>query len=459
MAKRQTNLAKIVHPSSKITHQKRTNLSQDRLNDVSDEILISILSLLKLEERLRTSILSRRWRYLWTFVTCNLVFNKSRLQPVREKYKCHEISIADFRTALSSERSKFIVWVNDVLELHQGDTIDEFRVFFDMDGTFSVVLDNWIRFSIRKKVKRLSLNLLTFERHKYSLTSQPLQSYSLESLTDLSLTSVEVTGEVLEYILSNCPFIEILHVEISRSLMNLKTSCPLPKLKHLKIIYCQYLKHVQIHAINLVSFEYLGGETTRILLGDVPNFVSLSVMGGHVGYLFKNGCPISHYFSQLETLELVIFFRRFFRFPKLPKLRNLRLLKLDIHRLFMDGIPCCTSFLTATPMLQRFVLKFVGLDDPQMDGELNVRRDTCPHQFLKVVELIGFVGCFADMQLALYLINKVTSLEKIIIDTQKLSLVKILHDSSDIKKKLAAATACAKKLETSLAPGVELLIL
>ncbi|KAK4597929.1 hypothetical protein RGQ29_015446 [Quercus rubra] len=237
--------------------------------------------------------------------------------------------------------------------------------------------------------------------------------------------------------------------------MNLKTSCPLPKLKHLKIIYCQYLKHIQIHAINLVSFEYFGRETTRILLGDVPNFVSLSVMGGYVGYLFKKGCPISHYFSQLETLQLMIL--RFFRFPKLPKLRNLRLLKLDIHRLFMDGILCCTSFLTASPMLQRVVLKFVGLDDPQMDGEINVRRDTCPHQCLKVVELIGF--CFADMQLALYLINKATSLEKIIIDTQRLSLGDILHDSSDIKKKLAAATACSKKLETSLAPRVELLIL
>ena len=120
------------------------------------------------------------------------------------------------------------------------------------------------------------------------------------------MTSVEVTGEVLEYILSNCPFIEILHVEASRSLMNLKTSCPLPKLKHLKIIYCQYLKHIQIHAINLVSFEYFGRETTRILLGDVPNFVSLSVMDSYVGYSFKNRCPISHYFSQLETLQLMI---------------------------------------------------------------------------------------------------------------------------------------------------------
>ena len=203
MAKRQTNLAKIVHPSSKITHPKvinfvtqtqnfidffffffgayliksyknmlyslliftasniqRTKLSQDRLSDLPDEILVSILSLLKLEERQRTSILSRRWRYLWTFVTCNLVFDKSRLQPVWEKFKCHEISIADFRTALSTERSKFIVWVNDVLELQQGDTIDEFRVFFDMDGTFSAVLDNWIRFLGQNLLFRLFLEIL-----------------------------------------------------------------------------------------------------------------------------------------------------------------------------------------------------------------------------------------------------------------------------------------------------------
>ncbi|KAK7836241.1 hypothetical protein CFP56_022849 [Quercus suber] len=321
MAKRQTNLAKIVHPSSKIqtksyknmlyslliftaSNIQRTNLSQDRLSDLPDEILVSILSLLKLEERQRTSILSRR------------------LQPVWEKFKCHEISIADFRTALSSERSEFI-------------------------------------------------------------------SYSLESLTDLSLTNVEVTGEVLEYVLSNCPFIEILHVEASRLLA-------LCQAKAFKDKYTQYLEHIQIHAINLVSFEYFGCETTRILLGDVPNFVSLSVMGGYFGYLFKNGCPISHYFSQLETLELLILvsqknfmivnyiyiiiflilimfvykcaifswfnFSEIFEVPKLPKLRNLRLLKLDIHRLswmaFFVALPflrhslCCKELCSSiTPLL------------------------------------------------------------------------------------------------------------
>ena len=41
--------------------------------------------------------------------------------------------------------------MNHVLELHQGDTIDEFRVLFDMDGTFTSEIDSWLLFSLKKK--------------------------------------------------------------------------------------------------------------------------------------------------------------------------------------------------------------------------------------------------------------------------------------------------------------------
>ena len=42
-------------------------------------------------------------------------------------------------------------WVNHVLELHQGDTIDELRVLFEMDGTFTSEIDNWLLFSLEKR--------------------------------------------------------------------------------------------------------------------------------------------------------------------------------------------------------------------------------------------------------------------------------------------------------------------
>jgi len=41
--------------------------------------------------------------------------------------------------------------VNHVLELHQGDTIDELRVLFDMDGTFTSEIDNLATLFTKKK--------------------------------------------------------------------------------------------------------------------------------------------------------------------------------------------------------------------------------------------------------------------------------------------------------------------
>ena len=104
-------LAKIVHPSSKITRKfhslnlpkikflslydviffaniycwQTNNFPQDGLTATPDEILEFILSLLTLKEMQRTSVLSRRWRDLWTFVTHNLVFDHPNLLSLRKK--------------------------------------------------------------------------------------------------------------------------------------------------------------------------------------------------------------------------------------------------------------------------------------------------------------------------------------------------------------------------------------
>ena len=451
MRKRQTKLANIVHTNYTITHQKVTifilksypkldfiftfivylfwsfffsfwivvivfanvhlsiifeTIRQDRLSELSDEILVSILSTLPFMEMQRTSVLSKRWRYLWTFTTCHLDFDDSRLLTLvwktfyqqkfsgsdLDQYVMMLVNLENTEFEENSLRTRFVSWVNRVLELHQGNTIDEFRVVFDMDGRkFKSEIDNWICFSLRKKVKKLSLDFMMDGVNAYTLTSQIFHSYSLDSLTALSLTYVKVTGEVLEYVLSNCPFIEILHVENSESLVNLKTSSPLPKLKNLEILNCRSLKQIQIPAINLVSFKYCGVKMIRIILGDVPYFVDLSVTGDCVRYLLEDDCPISRYLSQLETLELGLFTKvshkfhcylqrafsffiyqclfmnvllflgsivqEFIQFPKFPELRNLRQLKLDLCPPFMDSFRCCTSLLKAFPVLHRFVLK------------------------------------------------------------------------------------------------------
>nr|POE66859.1 hypothetical protein CFP56_52701 [Quercus suber] len=113
----------------------------------------------------------------------------------------------------------------------------------------------------RKKVKRFALEckgLRNCDYQQYTLTDQFLCNYGLDSLTVLCLTYVQVTEKALLYVLSNCPFLEVLSVECLDSLQNLKPSGPLVGLRNVAIS-TSYYAHV-----------------ARILLGNVPNLVEAS---------------------------------------------------------------------------------------------------------------------------------------------------------------------------------------
>ncbi|XP_074302476.1 F-box/FBD/LRR-repeat protein At5g22660-like [Silene latifolia] len=64
------------------TKRTRTNIREDRLSSLPDDILIEILSCLPIRLAMATECLSRRWRGLWTNITCihidNHKFNSSR---------------------------------------------------------------------------------------------------------------------------------------------------------------------------------------------------------------------------------------------------------------------------------------------------------------------------------------------------------------------------------------------
>ena len=47
---------------------------------------------------------------------------------------------------------------------------------------------------------------------------------------------------------------------------------------------------------------------------------------------------------------------------------------------------------------------------------MEVKKSKRQHECLEVVELVGFVGCGIDLQIAAYILSHNVSLEKIIID-------------------------------------------
>ncbi|XP_065619178.1 putative F-box protein At3g58860, partial [Quercus suber] len=241
-----------------------------------DEILVSIVSLMPLKEASQTSILSHRWRYLRTFTNGSLDFDCSALLNL-----------------LGIEKACSVV----------------------SDKNFTLDIENWLSFLLRKKVKRFALEckgLRNCDYQQYTLTDQFLCNYGLDSLTVLCLTYVQVTEKALLYVLSNCPFLEVLSVECLDSLQNLKPSGPLVGLRNVAIS-TSYYAHV-----------------ARILLGNVPNLVEASYAGLYAFFLLRERDQMPSYLSLLETLSLVLTWQRISQFSRFPILRNLRHLNLTL---------------------------------------------------------------------------------------------------------------------------------
>jgi rRNA processing protein Krr1/Pno1 len=104
-------------------------------------------------------------------------------------------------------------------------------------------------------------------------------------------------------------------------------------------------------------------------------------------------------------------------------------------------------------MLTFSLLQFENLKN-LTEEERKAKKVKCPHKCLKVVELIGFVGCGVDLEIASYLLRHSVSLEKMIIDTCHSDRCKI----EDPSKLLEARIRARQHLETRLPTGTQLVV-
>ncbi|KAI3711226.1 hypothetical protein L2E82_41160 [Cichorium intybus] len=224
-----------------MTKSEQANTSEsedgvDLISNLPDHVLQSILSRLQgTEEVTRTSILSRRWRYLWTSVPSIDIDHTRRRKPFGL------LEINGFK--------EFVYWVllNKPLDL------DSFRLSC-ANCYHMPTIRRWIHAAVMRKVKLLDLMFCprdesedielphclvtcgSLEVLKLRLLECPLslpKSTGFPVLRVLELTDVELFKDnLVKYFLESCPFLEDL------SLINCKAdeliiSCP--KLKSLRI--------------------------------------------------------------------------------------------------------------------------------------------------------------------------------------------------------------------------------
>lgn len=149
--------------------------SCDRLSELPDSLISHILGLLPMRYVVRTSILSKRWKNLWTTVPC--------------------LSFDNHRDEAADRVRNF---VNRALMFWRGTKIRKFKI----DFWSSVVpllfsdIDLWVRFAMENEAQELCVHLGGY--YKDELLWVPHYLYSSSSLQVLSLKcfNIQVNGNV-----------------------------------------------------------------------------------------------------------------------------------------------------------------------------------------------------------------------------------------------------------------------
>ncbi|XP_048491886.1 putative FBD-associated F-box protein At5g38570 isoform X1 [Beta vulgaris subsp. vulgaris] len=400
----------------------------DQLSQLPDDLLTLIISFCTTKEAAQTSILSRRWNYLWRCFPL-LIF--------KDEYPTIP-SIGRNQLLLPQERLDFARMVNSVVESHLGVAVDELRIIFDLDVSYESDIDKWLVFALSKHVKRLELDftpqvgrrIVWGDCYTWPLESRLSSSLGLHqnnlacsSLTSLCLKYVTVTNKDIESILLSCHSLENLCIgsaSMYLQIINLpQTSL---QLKRLEVLCCYNLLCIDIKAPKLVSFT-LHGRPIALHLRDSSSLSKLSIGNGNyegeiVDYAYKS---LSQYFLKLEHLSWHLCLTGANRpkwnrgILKPPIMSNLKHLELHVIARGDESLLKWTYLIEESPVLEKLTLKFSKYHWCSRVQRRNiVKRKGRPLKNLKTLEHFGYLGLPIDIEFATYVVENSIKLEDVV---------------------------------------------
>jgi hypothetical protein len=236
----------------------------DRISDFPSNVIDGILEHLNIRDIVRTSILSKKWRYIWT--------SFPRLEFDRDFFDLYDgDSDAEDFVDHKPQISRFIT---EVLLLHNG-PIYKFTLF--MHRHFNIKIEflvKWILFLSRKGVKHIQLLNNTY--HTYRM---PFHLFSCQELTHVQICkfTMSVPNDF-------CGFKSLLHLHLEQikfelgGLESLISGCPL--LEELCILNCSGYECVDLSAastLKVFRIEY-NHVIKSICLEKARNLIDLTLI-------------------------------------------------------------------------------------------------------------------------------------------------------------------------------------
>ncbi|XP_058193518.1 F-box/FBD/LRR-repeat protein At1g13570-like isoform X1 [Rhododendron vialii] len=219
--------------------------TSDIISNLPSYIVENILKYLPLRDAVRTSVLSRRWRYKWVTLP-QLVFDHNLF----------------FLNSGDWEKIKAIIY--RVLLLHQGPLV-KFELSYPPFGS-CMDIENWILMLLKKNIQKFTLRLdvnshyefpcqlFSFLQLKrlnlcYCVFKPPPTFKGFSRLVDLKLCSVSIAPKMFEQFISNCSLLEQLRLSYCTKFDFLIINAP--NLKH--FFFCGTLKSVSFKNTPLLA--------------------------------------------------------------------------------------------------------------------------------------------------------------------------------------------------------------
>ncbi|XP_076945206.1 F-box protein At4g09920-like [Bidens hawaiensis] len=266
----------------------------DRISMLPEEIVSQILSLMPTKYAVRTSILSKRWRYSWMLVT-NLDFDGSQ---------CHTINGLD----------SFSKFVDRVLKLCKSSRVKLFRLNVSKTWVLESSVSNWIDEAVRLNVCELDIQVMKFKLPLSMLTCKTLTKLRLNcSAYDLTVWYPSlvyfpcmITLDITIYnpfvnlftLINGCPTLETLSLEVRCiAIPTIHYILYIPTLKQLKLTLpkCVFINKVVLHVPNLEYLSVGGVLSSIFVIEDVSSLVEASVSFSEMSFYGK----ISHQWVEL----------------------------------------------------------------------------------------------------------------------------------------------------------------
>ncbi|XP_019087816.1 PREDICTED: F-box/FBD/LRR-repeat protein At5g56420-like isoform X2 [Camelina sativa] len=267
----------------------------DKISQLSDDLLIKILSLLQTKDAVAMSILSKRWKSLWTLVP-TLIFgeypedreDEDKVPKTNDESHC--INMSQF--------------VYGTLLLHKAPVLECFHLN-RASGCSPSEIDLWIRIAVERFVRDLTIGFC----YEYGVIRLPSMLFSCETLVTLELKKViflEVPSQIRFQSLKTLRLLFVKYVD-EESFVRLISNSPV--LEDLVVETC--------HDDNVVTFTI-----------NVPSLVSFSIRNTLQDLETENDLFVVHYHC-LKQFTIVDYFGELTLIGNMPKLVEASLLSVS----------------------------------------------------------------------------------------------------------------------------------